>query len=264
MKAELLLLLIFSLILSACEKDDKSKTCLVQNVIETRAGSQTVSSTITYDSNNKITQIRRAYLPESPNSLVKTATYVYDDKGRITEIDHQSSFGGNIDAYRDIEAFEYNDLGQVVTKVVYFKHGNNPKTEAQRLEYTYTGPQELKLSKWYFAGELQLTREYTYSNGLMTSAKDTYKDQQTTEMVIRYDDKKNPYSTSPSLLAIKLDLGYPHQHNIVNLSGKSSSGTTHGYNMNYTYSDNGYPVTAQEVLSQQTAGSSYEYSYSCF
>ncbi|WP_242927797.1 hypothetical protein [Pontibacter vulgaris] len=264
MKARPLLLIVSILFICACGKDKDAKSCLVQSMIETRNGSPIISSFFTYDGSNRLLEVSRTDLPESPDNRVKTTTYTYDDKGRVIEIVHRYSVGGRTEDALDIETFDYNELNQVITKVVYVKHGTNARTELQRLEFTYAKPFELKMEKLYFEGALQVTSEYTYTSGLMTRVKETFKDQRTHEVEIKYDGKKNPYSTSPALLAIQLGYGYPHQHNISSLSGKLSGGRSYTTSMNYTYSENGYPETAQEITSQEGSGLSLKYNYNCF
>ena len=285
MKNQLFCLLVLGLLLSACEKEQPSRGCLLQSAVETVIGhdgrpeyDNHIQShrrfDYSYDGNDRLTQVRRTSLVSTEADFVGVDTYVYDGQGRIIAIKSETNYNpGDVTT----RTFRYNPAGQVT--VISRKHPNFVNIESWRTEYTYASAQELKSSKLFIDDQLHLTRTYTYTDGLMTSVTSYPKSNPTHVLEIRYDDKRSPLSASPELLAVTLDpnteidyglehdLGYPHRHNITGLSSRELDGAVtpyYNFSIDYTYSAEGYPLSSQQVFPQYgNSERRIEYSYTC-
>jgi hypothetical protein len=251
--------------LCACEKEEGMKQCLVQSIDETTIGYQgridgELIKSYTNDKQNRIIQER--YTDPSQRDFLVVKSYTYDNTGKLIEIRTERE---GFPTYSD--NFVYNELGQVTTKYSYLEESSvEPKVELWRNEYTYAAAKELETSKMFYRNELIETSEYSYTNGLMTKVK-IQEPRQQYEVDIKYDDKRSPFSESPAILATMLNWGYPHQHNIVSAKGKYADGTdvqSIFYNITYHYSDNGFPISAQQLSVYDSA---YDYAkvykYTC-
>jgi len=292
MKLNKLYLFVFWLLLSSCEKDatpekePMATDCLVQQVISyttSRGNSQPrdrMKQVFSYDSQNRITQIVRMGMENHTADYEATTTYHYDSKGRVAEIRLNSTYSAGVE-YQ--VTFEYNDQDQIVVRRYFDKWGEKPQVELAKVEYTYAKADEL-LSSIHYAitpeskGELVhiISKEYAYTNGLMSRVK-TYPIDPELQFLpyeddIRYDSGKAPFSTSPRQLAFMLDfeigpvdLTFPQHHNVTSVARWQQGGRMeHSYNIHYTFSKEGYPLTARQKYSEGNyVELNYEYSYTC-
>ena len=160
---------------------------------------------------------------------------------------------------------------------------NCPIIEVVRVEYTYGAANEPDSSAYYslrpWKGQdlfHNLSYKYTYANGVMTRVK-TYPIDPEFQFLpyeddIRYDKGKAPFSASPVQLALMLDydadgfaLNLPQLNNITSVTRWSEDGQLHhAYDLQYTFSDKGYPLTVRQKYSQGNfVEYNFEYSYTC-
>jgi hypothetical protein len=270
MKIKSLYFVLLFAFLGSCNKDDQSELCLAQNTVETLIGYQEkIEDQLTHayyvDNNNRLNKVRTTslYIPD----WISVDNYKYDNEGRIIKIETESSHS-ETNKMITHQVFEYNDLGQLEVAYTYLNESWGLE-EISRYEYTYNSDKQLESYRKFFRDELAETQDYTYTNGLMigVKVKEINEDQELDyEVELKYDDKKPPYIAFDALQAIKVNWGYPHQHNIISQTAKLSDGsiyTSQTYKIDYTYSERGYPTRAEQVYPQGSnfVKRKWDYSY---
>ncbi|MBF8964935.1 hypothetical protein I0P70_16935 [Pontibacter sp. FD36] len=292
MRLNLYILLLFCLLLSACDKDPiveeepLATDCLVQQVISyytSRPNIQPQSRmkhVFSYDNQNRITQVVRTSLESSTADYEGITTYHYNDEGRIAEVRLTSTYSPG---HESIYTYEYNERGQLLVRRHFDAIVNCPTVELAKVEYTYGAANEPDSSAFHSMRPWQgsdlfhnLSYKSTYVNGLMSRVKTYPIDPEFQfrpyEDDIRYDTRKAPFSASPVQLALMLDyatdgfvLNLPQLHNVTSVTRWSENGQiAFAYDIQYTYSDTGYPLTARQKYSQgDYVEYNFEYSYTC-
>ncbi|SIR26551.1 hypothetical protein [Pontibacter lucknowensis] len=293
MKSNLYLLLLSCLFLGACEKDPiveeepLATDCLVQQVISyytseyNKQPQSRMKHVFSYDNQNRITQIVRTGLESSTADYEAVTIYHYDDKGRIAEVILTSTYDGP--GNETIYTYEYNEQGQLLVRRHFSVIVNCPTVELAKVEYTYGATNEPDSSAFHSMRPWQgsdlfhnLSFKSTYANGVMTRVK-TYPIDPEFQFLpyeddIRYDTRKAPFSASPAQPALMLQyetdgfvLNLPQLHNVTSVTRWSEDGRINfAYDIQYTYSDKGYPLTARQKYSQGNfVEYNFEYSYTC-
>ncbi|SIT84495.1 hypothetical protein [Pontibacter indicus] len=293
MKSNLCVLLILCLFLGACDKDPHveeetaATDCLVQQVIRYHTSQQSgqplgrTKHVFSYDNQHRVTQMVSTSMESSTADYEAITTYRYDSKGRVAEIKLTSTYDGP--GNETIISFEYNEQGQLVLRRHFSAIVNCPTIEVIRVEYTYGAANEPDSAAFYSmrpwkGPELfhNLSYKYTYANGVMTRVK-TYPIDPEFQFLpyeddIRYDKGKAPFSASPAQLALMLEydvdilaLNLPQLHNITSVTRWSEDGQLHrAYDLQYTFSDKGYPLTVRQKYSQGSyVEDNFEYTYTC-
>lgn len=293
MKTNLYFLLLLCLFLGACEKDSHveeepvATDCLVQQVISYHTSKQSsqplsrLKHVFSYDNQNRITQIVHTSLESRTADYEAITTYHYDGKGRIAEIKQTSTY--DAPGSETTFTYEYNEQGQLLVRRHLSAMVNCPTIEVARVEYTYGAANEPDSSAFYSmrpwkGQELfhNLSYKFTYANGVMTRVK-TYPIDPEFQFLpyeddIRYDKGKAPFSASPAQLALMLDyeidgfaLNLPQLNNVTSVTRWSEDGQLHfAYDIQYTFSDKGYPLTKRQKYSQGNyVEDNFEFSYTC-
>lgn len=292
MKSNLFALLLLCLFLGACEKgtngeeESLATDCLVQQVTSYSTSAHNsqpqsrMKHVFSYDSQNRITQIVHTSTGSNTSDNQAITTYHYNSKGRLAEIRLTSTYAPS---HETIHTYEYNEQGQLLVKRQFYAIVNCPTIEVSKVEYTYGAANEPDSSAAYSTRPWNgpdlfhnLSYKSTYANGVMTRVK-TYPIDPEFQFLpyedeIRYDTRKAPFSASPAQLALMLHyktegfmLNLPQLNNVTSVTRRSEDGQINfAYDIQYTFSDKGYPLTARQKYSQGNfVEFLFEYSYTC-
>ena len=229
-------------------KEAKSKTCRLKSMTSFKRGMkrdsvpQKVISTNTYDDKGKLIKSENDQKgPRNPGPAI----YTYDDKGRLISCEHpisESNKKGIKATYvydeqgrvKEINAntgimprqFEYNDKGQIVTQTTLFSAapGGTPKPyNIATFEYDAKGA-PVKVINKNTKGKVLVTWE------------------------LKYEDKKNPFVGAGFGNIDELFIGYPvGNYKFFAVEKKMIGKGMKPSQLTYTYNEWGYPVTMTDA-----------------
>ena len=249
---------------SACKKssDDKTPTGnteLLTQIVYTNSGGTTKTTTLKYDSQNRLIE----YLDNS--SAPSDNKISYDSNNRITDYYETSTYflqGSQIaNTNNQHTTYNYNTANTIVANITYYTNANSPASTTETFTLNAQG-QVIRndfgtnnYAIYTYDGAGNVLTESDYSNGTKLRYAFSY----------GYDQQKSSYSSQKGniyTLVLPARINNPVMQTMVNASTTPSVTTT--TTSTYLYDANGYPTKETRVTT--TPGSAaitdvYTFSY---
>lgn len=232
---------ILSAMLFQCKEDDPAPiVCYMTSLTEVQGGNVYLQ-TISYNEDNTVGMV--SYIG---GGLITTVTYSYGPEGRAISADY---VGVGLPAK---ETFEYDDSGNLIKAE--FRVGSTLSTS----EYSYNSDGQL-VQAIFKGNNYEETDDYVYPDNTTknySSVNYSYRvGSVTTEgsNEYEYDDKHNPKHRIPGEALIS-------KNNTVRKKA-TIGGNVSVTNYDYTYNDNGYPIST--TISTIGSSISHSISYQC-
>jgi len=246
--------------MTACKKDnapaDKpapKNTYLKSEVIDVFNGTTTytLSSTYTYDSQNRVSGIVETSTNTSISPNRSSTNFVYNSKGKLESFQGQYISGGTTYAYK--YTYIYTDAG-IVQEMTTTNLATNIITQRNTYEYTNNG---LIYRFVQPSGTVSQTSIFTFNKDNVAQIE--YKNQSGTTVSIQnyagYDTKPNPLQMKWASIPDKL-------RSVNNCTTETRTITSTGVattaQYSYEYNADGYPTKRTDNASGRTAIWTYE------
>jgi hypothetical protein len=273
MRKILLFAAVFTVMIASCKKDDSGpKPQNLLDKIVTKEGSDSAVTTITYNSQNKITG---ESTDDKINDYTSARVFARDNAGRITKITDNESSPGTATSSTFTDYF-YLTAAETKLKNGLATFPQGSVTVRDSSAYTYTGNNVTRISHFLSTPTFPVAQVYYYefkydTKGNLTELKSFFDNAPGTgnfqlgeTITYTYDDKINPlYSPESALVESITDFLYDRYvspNNVVGLNYVGSDPADNfSANFTYEYRADGRPTKSTLTVVGFTSVSTYSY-----